>query len=228
MLTQELCNLIKESLQGILAGRDQLSLKPDNSYVSAGDLLVQSIAQNWVSQYFPNHFFISEELSPFSQVNWDINGSYVVLDPIDGTENFISGLKEWGVGVSIYTQGQHQESCIYLPELDELQITGMPIKKYKSRIKGISSSLTSEDLRNIEREDGVEYRIIGCAMYNLLMAARSSYKIFENVKGVNCWDILPGINIALEAGCKVWVDGKPYIGEMLFPVKKFKVKIEGS
>ncbi len=228
MLTQELCNLIKESLQGILAGRDQLSLKPDNSYVSAGDLLVQSIAQNWVSQYFPNHFFISEELSPFSQVNWDINGSYVVLDPIDGTENFISGLKEWGVGVSIYTQGQHQESCIYLPELDELQITGMPIKKYKSRIKGISSSLTSEDLRNIEREDGVEYRIIGCAMYNLLMAARGSYKIFENVKGVNCWDILPGINIALEAGCKVWVDGKPYIGEMLFPVKKFKVKIEGS
>ena len=228
MLTQELCNLIKESLQGILAGRDQLSLKPDNSYVSAGDLLVQSIAQNWVSQYFPNHFFISEELSPFSQVNWDINGSYVVLDPIDGTENFISGLKEWGVGVSIYTQGQHQESCIYLPELDELQITGMPIKKYKSRIKGISSSLTSEDLRNIEREEGVEYRIIGCAMYNLLMAARGSYKIFENVKGVNCWDILPGINIALEAGCKVWVDGKPYAGEMLFPTKKFKVKIESN
>lgn len=228
MLTQELCNLIKESLQGILAGRDQLSLKPDNSYVSAGDLLVQSIAQNWVGQYLPNHFFISEELSPFSQVNWDINGSYVVLDPIDGTENFISGLKEWGVGVSIYTQGQHQESCIYLPELDELQITGMPIKKYKSRIKGISSSLTSEDLRNIEREEGVEYRIIGCAMYNLLMAARGSYKIFENVKGVNCWDILPGINIALEAGCKVWVDGKPYTGEMLFPVKKFKVKIEGN
>lgn len=228
MFTKKLCDLIKKKLHEILAARDELTLKPDNSYVSAGDLLVQSIVQNWVGQYLPNHFFISEELSPFSQVNWDINGSYVVLDPIDGTENFISGLKEWGVGVSIYTQGQHQESCIYLPELDELQITGMPIKKYKSRIKGISSSLTSEDLRNIEREEGVEYRIIGCAMYNLLMAARGSYKIFENVKGVNCWDILPGINIALEAGCKVWVDDKPYAGEMLFPTKKFKVKIESN
>lgn len=226
MSINRFCQIIRENLPKILEGRDSIQKKPDNSYVSSGDLLVQEIALDWVSEHFPKHTFISEELAPFDTCEWNEQGDYVVLDPIDGTENFISGLKEWGVGVSIYTSGKHQESCIYLPELDELQITGMPIKRYQSRIKGLSSSLTTEDLRGLEKEDGLEYRIIGCAMYNLLMAARGSYKVFENVKGVNCWDILPGLNIALEAGCKVWVDSKPYQGEILFPVKKYKVKIE--
>lgn len=225
MLSSDLCSRIQESLGEILRGRDHIRLKEDNSYVSEGDLLVQSIAQEWISTTLPDHQLISEELAPFSN-EWDSCGNYVVLDPIDGTENFISGLREWGMGLSIYSKGVHQESCIFLPELGEMQITGMPWRKYKSRIMGLSSSLTSEDLANLPRRSGVEFRIIGCAMYNLLMAARGSYCTFENVKGVNCWDVLPGLNLALEAGCQAWVDGEPYHGQILFPVRKYKVKIE--
>ena len=94
----------------------------------------------------PEHELISEEMEPFENLNWDINGSYVVLDPIDGTENFISGLREWGIGISIYTLGVHQQSCIYLPELYDVQITGMPIRNCKSRIIGLSSSLNKQDI----------------------------------------------------------------------------------
>lgn len=225
MLAIELCDQISLSLSDVLLGRDQVWLKEDNSYVSEGDLLVQRIAVNLIKKYCPNHQLISEEMAPFGDA-WDPLGNYVVLDPIDGTENFISGLKEWGVGLSIYTNGQHQESCIYLPELDERQITGMPMKRYHSRIMGLSSSLTSEDVANLKWQDGVEFRIIGCAMYNLLMAARGAFKVFENVKGVNCWDILPGLNLARDAGCQTWVDNQPYLGQMLFPNKKYRVRIE--
>jgi myo-inositol-1(or 4)-monophosphatase len=200
-------------------------MKQDNSYVSDGDLLVQSIVSLWVKKNFPNHLLISEEMAQFDQV-WDPAGNYVVLDPIDGTENFISGLKEWGVGLSIYTNGCHVESCIYLPELGECQITGMPMKRYRSRIIGLSSSLTAEDLISLKCSDNVEFRIIGCAMYNLLMAARGSFMLFENVKGVNCWDILPGLNLARDAGCGTWVDNEPYCGQILFPIKKYRVRIE--
>ncbi len=227
MITQELCERIQTSLSAVLNGRNRLRLKEDNSYVSDGDLLIQSIAAAWVKERLPNYQLISEEMAPF-ECHWDPLGKYVVLDPIDGTENFISGLKEWGLGVSIYAQGQHQESCIYLPELGERQITGMPMIRYRSRIMGLSSSLTVEDLAGVRRQQGLEYRIIGCAMYNLLMAARGSYRVFENVKGVNCWDILPGLNLAREAGCQTWVDGEPYVGQLLFPTQKYRVRIEQS
>ncbi len=224
MITKALCDQIRHALPEILEARADIRLKEDNSYVSAGDLLIQTIVLAWATRSLPSHRIISEELAQ-EDVPWDPTGSYVVVDPIDGTENFVSGLREWGIGVCIYTQGVHQESCIYLPELDELQITGMPWRRYRSRIVGLSSSLNASDIQALPWGQGVEFRIIGCSMYNLLMAARGSFRAFENVKGVNCWDILPGLNLALEAGCQVWVDDGPYQGQMLFPVRKYRVKI---
>ena len=227
MKTKILCERIKVNLDEILRGRQNIRLKADHSYVSDGDLFVQALVYQWIIEFYPNHLLISEELET-NRSEWDSHGNYVVLDPIDGTENFISGLKEWGVGVSVYTLGQHTESCIYLPELDEIQITGMSLKKYKSRIVGLSSSLNQNDLLSLNWEKGFEYRIIGCAMYNLLMVVRGSYHAFENVKGVNCWDVLPGLNLAIEAGVPSWVNGVPYNGEILFPTQKYKVKLKNE
>ncbi len=221
----DFCNQVSDAMPIILNLRDSFRAKCDNSYVSDGDLLVQTIAESWKRKYFPDHKLISEEMAPFNE-EWDPFGSYVVLDPIDGTENFVSGLKEWGVGLSIYTSGIHQGSCIYLPELNERQITGMPIMRHRSRIVGLSSSLTADDIAKLNWRKDVEFRIIGCAMYNILMAARGAFWYFENVRGVNCWDILPGLNLALEAGCHAWVDNEPYQGEILFPNKKYRVRIE--
>ena len=217
-------DIIKNRLGDVLNLRNKTIQKEDGSYVSEGDLLVQSIVFDYVRTHMIEYELISEEMAPFGDRDWDIYGSYVVLDPIDGTENFVSGLREWGVGISIYKQGLHQESCIYLPELDELQITGMPIRKYKSRIIGLSSSLSKQDMLNLP-ELGCEYRIMGCSMFNTLSAVRGAFAVFQNVKGVNCWDILPGLNLALEHGCTVSIDDEPYTGQMLFPVKKYKICI---
>lgn len=221
---KNIVNLIKSRLEEILRLRHNIKKKTDGSFVSEGDLLVQSIVFDYVKNQLPDHKLISEEMAPFENEDWNINGSYIVLDPIDGTENFISGLREWGVGISIYTLGVHDQSCIYLPELNEVLITGMPLQKYKSRIIGLSSSLTKHDLSALPNDD-FEYRIIGCSMYNTLSAVRGSFYMFENVRGVNCWDILPGLNLGLEHECMVTVDDEPYDGRILFPVKKYKINI---
>ena len=221
--SNQIIKLIKGNLTEILKLRNQFSQKPDNSYVSKGDLLVQSLVYNFVNKKLPDYFLISEE-NDFSNISeWNPKDKYVILDPIDGTENFISGLKEWGVGISIFSNGVHLESCIYLPELDEILISGQTVEKYKSRISGLSSSLNKDDLKNLE--PGFEYRIIGCSMYNMFSVIKGSFKSFQNPKGVSCWDILPGLNLALENGLKVYVDDKVYKGEILFPIKKYKVYI---
>ena len=223
-ICNEIIKEIEKRLNDICDLRGNITEKEDGSYVSEGDLLVQEIVFKKISTLLPDHFLISEELAPFIDVEWNKNGSYVVLDPIDGTENFVSGLREWGVGISIYTNGKHEESCIYLPELNEVAITGQPLKRFKSRIHGLSSSLTKSDLELLP--EGFEYRIIGCSMYNMLNAVRGSYARFENVKGVHCWDVLPGLNLALEHGVKAYVDGQPFNGDILFPVKKYKILLE--
>ncbi|HFL4850834.1 TPA: inositol monophosphatase family protein [Escherichia coli] len=223
-ISKEIVALLSSQLGKILALRSDFAQKSDGSYVSKGDLLVQDLVLDYLKIALPDHQLISEEMAPFSDITWNEYGSYVVLDPIDGTENFVSGLKEWGIGISIYTNGVHQESCIFLPELNDFHITGMPMTHHLSRIRGLSSSLTKHDL--LQLEEGFEYRIIGCSMYNMLAAVRGAYASFENVKGVNCWDILPGLNFALEHDCEALVDGNPYQGQILFPTQKYKINIK--
>lgn len=223
-MLNQLVKLIENSLEDILALRAKKLKKPDDSFVSEGDLLVQDIVFKFCKEHLPQHELISEEFAPFDNIEWDANGSYVVLDPIDGTENFVSGLREWGVGISIYTNGQHQESCIYLPQLNDVAISGQPLERFESRIHGLSSSLTKTELEKLP--EGFEYRIIGCSMYNMLNAVKGAYARFENVKGVNCWDVLPGLNLALEHGVSAYVNGERYEGQILFPTQKYKILIE--
>lgn len=224
LICKDIITQVNNQLEKILSLRQIYVKKEDNSFVSKGDLLVQDIIIDIISKSLPDHILISEELAPFDNIKFEENLSYVILDPIDGTENFISGLREWGIGVSIYTEGKHDASLIFLPELQEYLYTGMKLNRYKSRVIGLSSSLTKSDLTGLP-DKGFEFRIIGCSMYNMLSAVKGSFYTFENVKGVNCWDILPGLNLAIEHGVSAYVDGERYMGNILFPNKKYRIKI---
>lgn len=215
-------DLLLPQLPEILARRAEVHEKEDGSYVTAADIHIQTTVMNFLKAHHPQYTVISEELAlPIGPR--DENASYFIIDPLDGTENFVSGLKEWGVGVSIYEAGRHRESMILLPDLGESLITGQNVARFKSRIHGISSSLRKQDLQDLE--EGFEYRLMGCSMYNMFNVVRGSYLVFENIKGVNTWDITPGLNLALEHGCQTFVDGKPYQGELLWPDRKYRVKI---
>jgi len=67
--------------------------------------------------------------------------------------------------------------------------------------------------------------MIGCCVVNMMSVIRGSYLSFENPKGANSWDILAGINLALEHGLYVVVNGKPYTGEYLPAAGKYTFKV---
>mgnify|MGYP006101036027 CR=1 FL=1 len=222
-ISKSIINMVQENLIKILSLRKDFEEKEDGSFVSKADYFLQDLLINKITSYFPNYSIISEELKS-TNTNWNNKGSYIIIDPIDGTENFVSGLKEWGIGVSIFTKGAHDYSFIYLPELDEFIDSSLKINRFKSRISGISSSLKLKDLQKL-KFDSYEYRITGCSMYNMFCAITGRFKNFENVKGVNSWDILPGINIAKNNNIPVTVNNINYTGELLFPDKKYKVRV---
>lgn len=210
------------TLADVLALRDTATDKADGSYVTEGDLLVQRVVKELVDEHLMNAVLVSEELKNDAYAPKD--GEWVVvLDPIDGTENFTSGLPEWGISVSCYRDGRHQGSLIGAPELGQWLRTGMSLTRFHSRIRGLSSSMSREDILKVGV--GPEYRMLGCCVVNMMAVIRGSFLSFENPKGANSWDILGGLNLALEHGLPVEVDGMPYRGAYLPPTRKYRFKV---
>lgn len=225
-ICREIYRRIRLQLDEILSLRATGSLKKDNTFVSKGDLLCEKIIFDFLRDNIQNYILISEEsYQDTSNLN---NVEYVItVDPIDGTENFVSGLKEWGVGVSIFKKGKHFQSMIALPELNICLCSGDQIEMVpRSRICGLSSYMTPEDFSELEKK--FEYRIMGCCMYNMYNVIRGSYVQFQHLKGCYSWDILPGMNLALEHGLNVLIDGHEYKGEFLMPGVKYKFKVVNS
>ncbi|MTH18087.1 inositol monophosphatase family protein [Flavobacterium sp. LC2016-01] len=222
-----ICEKIEEiimlNLSEILALRDEKITKADGSYVSKGDFFCENLVKDYIKSNLPDFFLVSEE-SPEMNVLNSKQKKVIILDPIDGTENFVSGLKEWGVALCVYIDGKHQESLLLLPELGCSLKSGDNFKKFESRICGISSSLTKEEI--LQLASGFEYRIIGCCVYNMYNVITGAFYSFENPKGAKVWDIIPGLNLAIENGLSVTVNNKEYHGELLEPDQKYIFKIQ--
>jgi fructose-1,6-bisphosphatase/inositol monophosphatase family enzyme len=227
-MTQHFFSTIREELgrlqlQPILSKRDTKTQKEDGSYVTQGDLLAQKIILEAADRYFGNPYIVSEEMVTNPEPP-SMDQVVIVIDPIDGTENFTSGLMEWGVSISCYQNDKHIGSLLGLPEVNLWLQSGDVIHRFTSRIRALSSSLTKEQI--LAATTGYEYRILGCCVYNMLNVVRGSFFSFENPKGANSWDILAGLNLALEHGLHVTVEGKKYAGEYLPPHQKYRFKIE--
>ena len=215
-------SLIKDNIEEIEANRYDIRYKDDGSPVTTADVFVEKLIREYIEKQIPDLKFIGEESFDFKE-GFDSAGYVAILDPIDGTENFCSGLKEWGVSLGIWHDGKHLGSLLMMPELGESIITGDKLPKLHSRITGFSSSFNDEIATGIR--DAGEYRVTGCAVYNLFNVIRGSFCRFVNPKGAYVWDLLPGVMLALEHNCEVLLDDKPYHGEFLDPTRKYRVDI---
>lgn len=221
-LMHGLIDLIQDNMDRIQATRYEITIKPDGSPVTASDVFVEHLIRDYLVDQIPGIAFAGEETFS-SDTALKSDGYYAILDPIDGTENFCSGLKEWGVSFTLWHGSNHLGSLLYMPELGEHLMTGDTIKPVGSRIRGFSSSMCDEILQGMGETQ--ESRLMGCAVYNLYNVVRGAFARFTNPRGAYSWDLLPGLMLALEHHCDIEVEGKPYHGEFLEPGRKYRVDI---
>ena len=214
-------DLVISLLPDVLAMRETVTRKPDGSPVTKADVLIETSIEHLLRTQLPNVNFCGEE--SFFAHEQSESGWLAVLDPIDGTENFCSGSKLWGVSLSIWRDSAHVASLILLPELGERLRTGEKIQYATSRISGFSSSLAPELIEELGLSE--EARITGCAVYNLANVVRGTFASFTNPVGAYSWDLLAGLNLALEHGCEVTVNDQSYDGTYLQPGTRFRVRI---
>lgn len=213
--------LIRDDLHNLLSLRSNVAWKGDGSPVTDADLRVEQHIGKYLSERLPGLTLISEE--SYVPGSGQSSEWVAVLDPIDGTENFCSGLKEWGVSLSIWRAGQHTGSALIIPEMGDSLISGDPIKYQNSRIVGFSSTITDELVAGVSAAG--EARIMGCAVYNLFNVVRGALARFSNPAGAKSWDILAGLMLAREHGCDIEVEGSQYDGFYLEPDRRYRFNV---
>jgi histidinol phosphatase-like enzyme (inositol monophosphatase family) len=90
--------------------------KADASPVTAADLEIEARLRELIEKKFPDHGIIGEE---HDDVRTDAEFVWV-LDPIDGTKSFITGVPLFTTLIALMEKGEPQCGAIYQPILDEL------------------------------------------------------------------------------------------------------------
>lgn len=99
---------------------DQLNVehKGKNDYVSEVDKEAEDTIINTIKKYYPDHQIFAEESGQGKQnsksdVRW-------IIDPLDGTTNFLHQFPQFCVSIAIEVKGKVQHAAIFDPVRDEM------------------------------------------------------------------------------------------------------------
>ena len=94
-------------------------VKGMHDYVSHVDRLVEDAIVRKIRTRFPEHLVLGEEGSGMHPSQTDAGRPLWIIDPIDGTTNFLHGIPVFAVSIAFCDQSQPQEAIVYDPMRDE-------------------------------------------------------------------------------------------------------------
>lgn len=96
-------------------GREfKVAAKPDGSFVSEVDVAIERALREHIGARFPTHAVHGEELAATqagAEFAW-------IIDPIDGTDNFVHGVPTYGCIIGLHRNGEPVMGVIDHPALD--------------------------------------------------------------------------------------------------------------
>jgi myo-inositol-1(or 4)-monophosphatase len=221
-------DLARESGDFILPLFGQLGVavetKADLSPVTAADRGAEELLRDRIERRFPSHGIIGEELGgkdPEAEFVW-------VLDPVDGTETFITRVPLWGTLIALLHHGQPILGCIHQPVLGQLvmgdgiatTLNGRPVHCRATTEIGRATLLTSDPLAPAKYQNGAAYDALArrvrlvrtwgdCYAYLLLATGWADIALDPIM---NPWDIAALIPIVRGAGGSItdWRGGAPF------------------
>ena len=94
----------------------QVELKADESPVTQADQAAEKAMRDYLSQERPGDGWLGEETGTAE----GSTGCVWIVDPIDGTKNFIHGVPLWATLVACEYQGEIVASAVAIPGLNEM------------------------------------------------------------------------------------------------------------
>lgn len=118
----QIIDIAKSAGQGILSVYKQppgkITLKPDQSPLTEADLISHHIILDGLASLTPDYPVLSEEsaATPYNErAGWQ---HFWLVDPLDGTKEFIKRNDEFTVNIALIEQGKPVLGVVYAPALD--------------------------------------------------------------------------------------------------------------
>ncbi len=189
-----------------------IDFKGHQDYLSATDAEVEALIRKRLLDAFPEDAFYGEEGGgAFGPSVW-------VVDPVDGTANFVRGIPQFCISIAFVAEGEVQVGVIYDPLMDELfaagrglgatlngeamSVSGLGDIRQSSVEVGWSTRLPLRDyvaLVGRLTEAGAGVRRGGSGALALAYVAAGRIDGYCELH-MNSWDALAGIVLVREAG----------------------------
>ena len=123
-IISEILSVVTKAGRRLLSAHDiesHMKVKPgDANFATVWDVETQRILCDELHRIIPEARFIAEEDGAPSDENISDDDIVFIVDPIDGTTNFIHGLSHSAVCVAVTKGGKTIFGCVYNPFLDEM------------------------------------------------------------------------------------------------------------
>ena len=195
----------------------QVSSKAAGDFVSRADIAAEKIIREMLTEARPNYGWCGEESEPVE--GKDPTRRWIV-DPLDGTTNFLHGLPHWAISIALEFKGEIVAAVVFDPAKDELFVAekgqGAFMNDRRLRVSNRATMIecifatgvpfaakktlpaTLQDLAQLMPAcAGV--RRWGSAALDLAYVAAGRYDGYWE-RELNAWDIAAGILLVREAG----------------------------
>jgi myo-inositol-1(or 4)-monophosphatase len=195
----------------------QVSLKGPGDFVSAADRKADETLIAELTRVRPGYAFLTEETGVIAGTD---KSNRWIVDPLDGTTNFLHGIPLFAVSIALERDGQLVAGVIFNPILNELYVAergqGAYLNDRRLRVaarRNIADAVVATGTPNVGRGGHDEFigelravmastagvRRCGSAALDLAWVASGRFDGFWE-RGLNPWDIAAGIVIVQEAG----------------------------
>lgn len=207
----------------------EIETKGLHDFVTEADHAAEEAAVGHIKARFPDHRVMSEEGAPrtaAASFRW-------VIDPLDGTTNFIHGVTPFSVSVALEHEASLLAGAVHDPYHDETfhavrgggaKLNGEPIACSGLETLDMALIATGFPFRELSRLEGymkafeacvrttAGLRRAGSAAIDLAYTACGRYDGFWEI-GLSRWDIAAGSLLVMEAGGLVTdvLDGQTYL-----------------
>lgn len=198
----------------------QVTSKSAGDFVSRADLKAEAVIRAELTEARPNYGWIGEESDEVKGA--DPTRRWIV-DPLDGTTNFLHGMPHWAISIALEHKGKIVAAVIFDPVKDEMftaehgagawlndsrmrvsDRSDMSVAVFATGIPFAASPHLAEALGQIARLAPMcaGIRRWGAAALDLAYVAAGRFDGFWE-RGINSWDMAAGLLILREAGALV-------------------------
>jgi myo-inositol-1(or 4)-monophosphatase len=193
----------------------KIESKQRNDFVSEVDRAAEQAIIEVIRQAYPDHAILAEESGSHAG-----NDFQWIIDPLDGTTNYLHGFPQFAVSIALTHKGELQNGVVYDPARDELfhasRGQGAFLEDRRIRvtqcrtIKGalLGTGIPFRDLTHADAYFGMLRDLIvdsagirrpGSAALDFAYLAAGRLDGFWEI-GLSAWDFAAGALLVLEAG----------------------------